>query len=324
MELFKDHWLLIAFLAPLFWAMVNMIDVYFVDGIYQDELDGTIIFSLFQMVPWLVLFWIVDIPLGEVMHTERLLGAGSTTALSFLGGVLYACSFYCYFKTLFRHNDASLLQVLWNLTVVVVPALSFLLFGEILPVWQYVGMVVVLLGATMLSLNPKLRERISKNYLATILGAVFFLSLSMIVQDRAYGALTQVYGSDGFWVGFFFFGVGAFVAGLATAFLTKRNPLPLVKRYGNVFILGEGIYFLGTLFSQRALDIAPSASSVAVIETFVPVFILLYSLLIIAFFSIAVKKKSKVVKKIYSEQIGGIWIKIIATSIMAFGVYIIS
>ena len=156
-----------------------------------------------------------------------------------------------------------------------------------------------------------------------MLGAVLFLSLSMIIEERAYNLLNETYGDQGFWLGFFFFSLGAFTAGLLFALGFKRNPLPLIRKYYKIFFLGEGIYFLGNLFSQKALDIAPSVSYVAAIETFTPVFILAYSLLILFFFSYILKRKNEAVERIYSEQISGILTKILATIIMAIGVYII-
>ena len=156
------------------------------------------------------------------------------------------------------------------------------------------------------------------------MGAVLFLSLSMIVSEKAYNLLGAKYGDQGFWMGFFFFSLGSFTAGLLFSIYSKRNPLPLIKKYYKIFLLGEGIYFFGNLFSQRALDIAPSVSYVAVVETFVPVFILAYSLLILFFFSYILRRKNETIKRIYSEQIGGIWVKVLATIIMAIGVYIIS
>ncbi|MDD4901485.1 MAG: hypothetical protein PHS62_05330 [Patescibacteria group bacterium] len=322
LEFFKQHWLAIAFLAPMFWALVNIIDVYFVAGVYRDELDGTIITGLFQIIPWPVLFFVADFRLADAVNFHS--GVDPTLWLSFLGGGLYTASFYFYFKALFSKNDVSLLQIFWNLTVVAVPVLSFLLLGEILPLVKYAGLVIALLGATMLSFNAKLRGNFSKRYFLIMLGAVLFLSLSMITEEKAYNLLNNTYGAEGFWLGFFFFGLGAVAAGLLCAAFFKRNPLRLIKKYYKIFLLSEGIYFLGNLFAQKALDIAPSASYVAAVETFVPVFVLIYSFLILFIFSAIIRKKSEVIRKIYTEQIGGIWAKALATVIMALGVYLIS
>lgn len=318
----KSHWLAIAFLAPMFWALVNIVDVYFVDGIYKDELDGTIISGLFQILPWPIIMFLTGLGPKEVV----VLGAtaGGAAPLSFLSGILYSASFFFYFKALFKKNDVSLLQIFWNLTIIAVPFLSFLFFRETLSAVEYIGMAVVLLGATVLSLNTRIRNGFSKRYFSIMLGAVIFLSLSMILQGEAYDRLYNTYGQEGFWIGFFLFSLGAFTTGFFFAVLAKRNPLKLIRKYYKIFIIVEGVYFLGTMASQKALDVAPSASFVAVIETFVPVFVLVYSLIILFLFSVFTKKKNQAAPRVYSEQISGIWIKILATGIMAAGVYIIS
>ena len=301
----------------MFWALVNIIDVYFVNGVYENELDGTMIAGLFQIIPWAILFFVVDLKLPSVSDFKILW-------LSFVGGILYTSSFYFYFKALFNRNDVSLLQILWNLTIIAVPVLSFFIFGEVLPAYKYLGMAIVLGGATILSFNPKIREKISGRYVGIMMGAVLFLSVSMIMEGKAYDLLYEAYGAQGFWLGFLCFSLGAFTTGLAFAVFARRSPLSLIRKYYKVFLLGEGIYFLGNLSSQKALDVAPSASYVAVVETFVPVFILIYSLLILLIFYRIFKRESEVIKRIYTEQISGVWTKVFATVIMALGVYIIS
>lgn len=53
-------WLLLAFVAPLLWAAVALIDTYFVHGVYAEPLDGAGISGLFQSSPWLL------VPLGLI------------------------------------------------------------------------------------------------------------------------------------------------------------------------------------------------------------------------------------------------------------------
>ena len=157
-----------------------------------------------------------------------------------------------------------------------------------------------------------------------MLGAVLLMSLSMVIENHAYGLLENSYGARSFWLGFLFFSLGAFLGALLLAIYAKRNPLPTIRKYYGIFFIGEGLYFLGNFASQKAISIAPSVSYVALIETFGPVFIMAYSLLIIFFSSFLLHKKTAAVKRIYSEQIGGIWVKVLATVIMAVGVYVIS
>ncbi|MDD5750167.1 MAG: EamA family transporter [Candidatus Pacebacteria bacterium] len=318
-DFLQNHWLILAFLAPMFWALVNIIDVYFVGNVYKDALDGTIIAGLFQILPWTILIFFLKVNPG------RLVNINQTLFISLLGGFLFASSFYFYFRALFSHNDAALLQIIWGLTIIVVPVLSFLFWGERLSLYKYSGMAIILSGATMLSMSKGLKAKIEKSYLLMMSGGIVFLSLSMVFENRAYANLAaRGLGNQGFLIGFLFFSIGAFLAGIFFAIVGKRNPWPLIKKYLKILLLLEGISFLGNFASQGAISMAPSVSYVAAVETFLPAFIVLFSLLILFYFTYIAKKQGQIVKKIYQEQVGGLWVKIIATIIMAVGVYIIS
>lgn len=328
-EILTRNWLLVAFLAPMFWALVNIIDVYFVGEIYRDELDGAIISGLFQIIPFGILaLFFLRIDLGQFVifdGGDNVFWIDPIILLALLGGFLFTLSFYFYFKALFKHSDVAFLQIIWGLTVVAVPILAFLFWNETLSVVKYVGMSITLLGAILLSANRKLREKFSFRYLWIMLWAVVMISLSMVFEDKVYSDLSaRGLGEQGFLLGFMCFSLGAFFAGAFFAFARNRNPLPLVMKYAPAFLFLEGISFFGNLASQRAIDIAPSVSFVATVETFVPVFILFYSLLILFVFSYIIGRKTKVISRIYKEQLDGIWVKIFATFIMAVGVYIIS
>lgn len=329
LDFLSHHWLLLAFIAPLFWALVNIVDVYFVSEVYKDELDGTIITGLFQVIPFFILgLFFLKINIKQFINLSP--GNGIITVdplllLGFLGGFLFTSSFFFYFKALFKQKDVAFLQIIWGLTIIAVPILAFLFWGEKLPIVSYAGMGLTLAGAIFLSFNKSLRNKLSFRYLAIMLSAVIIFSLSMVFEDRVYGELTlRGFGDQGFLLGFLCFSLGSVFCGLFFAILSKRNPIPLIKEYGHIFILLEGITFFGNLSSQRAISVAPSVSFVATIETFVPVFVMVFSLIILFYFSFILAKRTKTFEKIYREQLDGIWIKIIATVIMAMGVYIIS
>lgn len=325
---FTEHWLLLAFLAPMFWAAVNLLDVYFVDGVYRDEFDGLIISSFFQILPIAVVLLFLRIDFGSFVgfsYSDGVIGLDKFLWLALAGGLAFNFSFYFYYKALFNTNDSALLQIFWGLTIVVVPVLSFLLWGERLSLYIYLGMAITLLGVTILSASKKFQAKIFSRYSLIMVGAVFFLSLAMVLEGKAYESLAgRGLGDQGFLLGFLFFALGAFLSGLIFSIIKKRNPWPLLKKYWKVFILLEGMTSLGNFTSQRAIDVSPSVSYVATAETFVPVFILGFSLLVLFFSSNLLKIKSLVIERVYGGQLNGVWLKIVATLIMAFGVYIMS
>lgn len=319
-DFLQSHWLILAFLAPMSWALVNIIDVYFIGKVYKDALDGTIIASIFQVFPWIILAFFLKIDISQFINFGT---HGSSfwidpiLFVALFGGFLFTASLYFYFKALFNHNDVALLEIIWSLTVIAVPIISLFLFGEKLSFYKYLGMGVVLLGATMLSMSRGLRSKISSRYIWIMVGAVIFLSFSMVFEDKVYSDLTaRGLNNNGFLVGFLFFSIGSFLTGIFFAIAGKRNPFPLIKKYLKILLILEGISSFGSLASQGAISVAPSVSYVAALETFIPVFILLFSGLIL----LCVPS----LKKIYGEQLNGIWVKVIATVIMVVGVYIIS
>lgn len=321
-----NHWIIVAFLAPMFWALVNIIDVYFVGGVYKDEFDGIIISSLFQMLPWPILVFFINLDISPYVgfSKESTFYFAPVLFLSFLGGFLFSVATYFYFKALFGENDVALLQIIWNLTAVFVPIMALLFFGERLGYYKYLGMLVVFIGATILSTNSKMKLKLSRKYMAMMLGGVFFVSLGMVLEERAYSILgAESLGSNGFWIGYLFFSLGFLSYGLIVMFWKKRNVFPLIQKYFAIFLLAEMLSFLGILASQRAIDISPSVSYVATVQTFGPFFIVFFSLIILGYMYL-LKKKDKIFKTIYNEQVDGIWIKAASVVLMAWGVYIIS
>ena len=319
---FVSSWMIVSFFAPTFWAAVNVLDIYFVRGIYEDEMDGIIVSSLFQMIPWIFLPFVVTLDFSFLGEGESIFQSLHVW-LAFLGGMLFSASFFFYFKALFSDSDVSLLQVLWNLAIVVVPILAFLFYGEQLLFAQYGGMGVVLFGATLLSFSSKIRRKLSSKYFWIMAGAIILLSLSMVTEDRAYLGLSTG-NSDGFWTGFLFFSLGDFFAGALFWISSGKNILPLVRKHYKIFALAEGLSFVGTMASQRAISLAPSVSYVATIETFVPVFIIIHCLIISIFFLYFKKDKAKVAAEMLADSLDGKWIKVAATAVMALGVYMLN
>jgi len=315
-----NQWLFFAFLAPIFWAFVNIIDVYFVDRVYKDELDGVIISGLVQIafLPFFLFF--SNFKIIDFINFKLAEGLVNVLALSFVGGFIYMLAIYFYFKSLFNKNDVTILQfLLWSSNIIVVPVLSFFLLGEILQPYKYIGLMIVLIGAIVPLFHSKITEKFSRKYIYSVLGATIFLSLSMIIGKNTYDLLSIAYGNKGFWIGMVFFSFGAFVAGTLFAISSKRSPWPLIRIYYKPFISIETIYYLGNVFSQQALNIAPSASYVAAVDAFVPVFILVYSIVILLLSSI-LKINNRAIQKIYTDQITGFWVKVLATIIMVIGI----
>lgn len=308
-----NNWLLIAFITPFLWALVNIIDVYFVDSVYEDEYDGAMISGAFQIVPWLL------VPIGIIPFSFPGTHAAS---LAVLGGIFFLLAFFFYFRALFSRNDVALIQVLWNLSVPLVPFLAWIFLGERLDVVHYTGIVIAFGGAMLLSFDPKIRSYGFVSMTGVMMAAVFFLSLSMVIEEWAYTV------AGDFWSVFLLFSLGATITGIGLSFLDKKGGLErfrhiggLSRKYFLVFLSAETLALLGTLTSQRAIDLSPSVSFVAVIESLVPAFVIAVSFLL----SIVLFAKNRTLAgKLYRDQLVGLRMKVVSIALIAYGIYLIA
>ncbi|OGW31104.1 MAG: hypothetical protein A2X59_01690 [Nitrospirae bacterium GWC2_42_7] len=93
-------------------------------------------------------------------------------------------SIFFYFKALFASGDAVANDLLLNLSIPIVPFLSFIFIGEHLAAIHYVGIGISFIGVSILSFNDKFRIKQVRGVFLIMIGAVIFLALSMIIEPK--------------------------------------------------------------------------------------------------------------------------------------------
>lgn len=307
-----SSWLFMAFAAPMLWALVNVVDVYFCKEVYRDDYAATAISQIFQIIPWIAVPWI-----GFTLPETRL------ALLAISGGFLVSISYFFYYRSIFSAGDVTLIQTIWNGTSIVVPILAYFLLSERLGIVQYVGIVIVLIGATLLSLGGKIIKTRTNKIIGNMIFTTILFSFALVVEDRVYESVPFRDGLLLFMLGSFLAGVCFLVIHLISDYKTK-----LLKVRPNFFIwfaVVAIIDLLGMTAFQRAIDIAPSVSFVATIESFIPAFVMILSLIIVLFsFLIKSLRKREEIKKMCQDQFIGWKTKTIAIVVMAAGVYLIN
>lgn len=306
------YWFLMALFSPLLWALVAIIDNHFVHGIYEDEYDGMVISGVFQLLPWLL------VPLGVVEFTFP---GVEMAALAFLAGGLFILAFLCYFRTLFVHNDSALAEIFWNLSVVVVPFFAWLLVGEVLKGANYAGIGIAFLGTLLFNFDGGVKRVGFLRVAFPMLGAVVFLSLSMVLSRQVYEAL-----KPDFWSVFLLFSLGATMTSLVVLIIMREDAFRKVKKIATLskeyllyFCLAEGLSLGSTFTSQRAISLAPAVSFVSVLESLVPGFVMLFSLFMVQIIKVSGQTN---VGDVYKRQLSGAVIKIFALALVVIGIYI--
>lgn len=307
-----QNWFLIALIAPCLWAIVAIIDTHFVHGVYEDEYDGTVISGVFQSLPWLL------VPLGVI---EFIFPAVEAAILAFLAGGLFLLAFFSYFKALFVSNDSALMQILWNVSVLAVPFFAWLFIGEVLTSTHYAGIGLAFVGIMFFNFDRKIKGIGFRKITLPMLGAVGALSLSMVVAKKAYQL------DPDFWSVFLLLSLGATITAPAILAIGKKNPLQRARKivalsgkYFFFFAIAEMLSITATITSQKAISLAPAVSFVAVIESLVPVFVMLISFVIVLVF----RSTESIDVRPYRNQVSGMGIKILALVFIVVGIYAVA
>ena len=258
-----NNWLIIAVIPPLLYAIVSLFDAYFVDRrIFNNAREATIISALFGALPLLV-------PLLGLYEVQ--IPAPKVAMVAALTGALFMFHIYFYLAALFEKNDVVLGETIQNLSVFCVPFLAYFLIDEKLTTVHYVGIGIAALGVVFMYCYNK--PTVSGNFAgcSKMLISMLLFSLTLISGE-------WIYQHAAFWDGFMIFSFGMFMTGFVfiRAGDVKRVPRIVMTRW-RFFILAEGLTTLGILCSQRAVDISPSVTFIAITECLVAFFILLLS-----------------------------------------------
>lgn len=309
-----DAWLPVAFAAPFLWALVSVLDLHFVHGLYRDEWDGTLISGAFQLFPWLL------VALGILPFTPPPVEA---VLFAFASGAMFLASFFFYFRALFRYADSPMILVLWNFSVLVVPVMAWAWWDERLQPEHYLGIALAFAGSTLFVARDGLLRRGFLRIAGTMVWAVLLFSASMVLQKDAYR-----YAGDRFLDIYLIFSLGMVAATIALAALNPKATAARFRRFAGfkarhivLLVIAEVAALGGTLFSQRAIDLSPSPSFVAAVESSTPMFVMLLSLLLASVFARLDRAQASTM---FRNQTLGWQEKLIAISLTASGIYFIA
>ena len=307
------NWLLIALIAPFLWALVTVLDNYFVHSVYQDEYDGVVVSGFFQLLPWLL----VVLGLVEFQYPGHRIAS-----LALLSGAFFLGYLFFYFKALFISNDSAMADIFSNLSVVFVPFIAWLFIHEKLTLTHYGSVGIAFIGILIFFFDREIvKSRLNKFTFFMVLSAVF-LSISMVVSK---GAFQDVYD---FWSIFLLFCLGGFISGLFFLIISPKSIADRIRRLfwnnrhqNTAFFISEALSVVATLASQRAISLAPAVSYIAIIESLVPVFVMTISLVLAWWFG---KLGLLKIQKVYQQQFSSFVPKLIGTILLVVSIYIIS
>ena len=327
-------WLIFALISPFANALVNVVDVYFAKGVYENEWDGAAISCMFKIVALpSILIWVVlqgesQLVLSQFSEIDK-----SLFGLAFIGGIFYSLSSYFYFRAVMSGKaDVVFIEALFNLTAVFVPVLAVLVLGKVLTVNQWIGVVLACFGAFVLYVKAQdlsVENLIGKKTASMILASIC-LSICLVIESK-------VYESAPFIPIFCVFSCGCFMTGCAYAIVRKMKKMQsltsLCRRFFFIFIIMETLELIGALSQELALSMTESYY-VSTVYCFQPVFALVISgAMLVIFSTIALfprkfwklqAKLNGLAKEVHADQTGNLWAKAIGIVAITIAVILVS
>jgi len=259
------NWFYLALLAPLFYAMLNLVDDNLLQYVYEGPYMATVIAGVFGALPLISLLFL------RAGHISL-----SLAVQSILAGFLMTCNFFFYYKAL-DVEEPSIAIALYSLVPATLPFLAYFFLGEKMAGLEVIGFVLVLLASFALALVDVRKFKFSKALLPVLTGVVLVDALSVISKN--------VYNQVSFYPAYMTFCVGVGIGGLYFLFIMvyTKTAKQFKKLKGNlikiipILLIAEGI----NLAAEFTLNLAISRGPVAivkVIESIQPIFVLLFAL----------------------------------------------
>lgn len=265
-------WLLIAFGAPILYAISTHIDKHIVER-YFKNVDPAVLLTpstSLIVVPVIAYFGlgVIDIPLGDRF-------------VVILSGFLYMTGLLFYLRAL-QKEDASVVSPLFQTIPIFGFILGFLFLSELPTLIQTLGGLVILGGSVVLSLNfTGTHGRIKTTLILQMLAVALALALSAML----FKLLAAEYS---FWTLIFWSAVGEVSFGLLLLLYPpyfKQFLTFFTRERAGIWVIGsinEGINLLGVWCTRLALLFAP-LSLVQAINSTTPAFVFIIGILLALF-----------------------------------------
>lgn len=262
-------WFYLALLAPLLYAVVNLLDDNLLQFVYKSPYIATFSAGIYGALPLLSLFFLDfrTIPTNLAI-------------ISVMAGFLTICYLFFYFKGL-ESDQPSIVSALFGMAPATIPFFAYFIVHERLSALQVVGFIIVLLASLGLAVTDFKKLKFSKAFLYITIAVVFMDAISIMTK--------YVYQKVDFYPAYMYFSVGMAIGGFTFLLLKLSDNKKQIKTIAKsikkllpIFIVAE----LTGLAAEFTLNLAISrgpVSLVKVIEGIQPMFVLIIALVLYPF-----------------------------------------
>jgi uncharacterized membrane protein len=194
-------WLLFAFSGPILWAASTHIDKYLIERYFKNS--DTAVLVVFTACIGLIM-----LPFIWIFEPSTLALPLASILVMVASGILYMGAMLFYLQAI-QSAEASVVAPLFEMSILFTFALGYLILGETLTRSNGLGVILIIAGALVLSLDRSFRfRRLKLRILLLMLFCTFILALSAVIFK--FFAIREQFWSTTFWiyVGEALFGIG--------------------------------------------------------------------------------------------------------------------
>jgi uncharacterized membrane protein len=277
-------WILLTFAAVLLWTLINISDKFVIDKWVKEPLIPMIIYCL------------LGIFFTAIVAICHLLGPITNTniILSLISGGFYFLMGYYYFKAVLI-EEISRLVPLFYLSSLLIAIFAAIFLGEVLSITKYLGILLLILGATIISVKKLEAPKLDKGTFYMILSATFLASYMLINKF--------VLDHTGYWTVFSWNRIGSFIFVLPILVIYRKKIIHSAKGLKLpaylMMCLNETVNIAGIIL----ITIATSIGLVTVISglsAIQPLFVFFFTIILSLAFPHIIKEEIN--KKIITQK----------------------
>jgi drug/metabolite transporter (DMT)-like permease len=234
----------------------------FLGGVYARRLGS------FRSLFWSQLAGLASIFLLAVVLNSSFYVPVQVILLSPIAAMLYSAGYLFFFKG-FEIGNVSIIAATMNLWAVFTMLFAFLFMGQRLSALQTLGVAMIILGATLASLNWKEMDnqafRLSAGVKETIFGALcfgVFWNVSEIISEQVGWLLTTLLVKLG--IGFFLFGFALLARRKIGLAMSAAKTKWIILSMGVIEVSAVGLVNYGLTIGDAIL-ITPIASALSIV-----------------------------------------------------------
>ncbi len=279
------YWILFTLLATLLWALGNIIDKHILSKWITKPIIPVMFVGIIGLLSSVVIYFFQGY---ETLSSINIVWA-------FIAGTLYILTNIFYYKAI-NLEEASRVMALFQITPLFVSIIAAVFLGEIFFISTHVGIILLVIGAIIISSKNSISLKFEKSFWLMILASFSWASMMVITK--------YLLDFADFWTIFSYSRIGTIFVLIPIVYFNFKDLLLAIKEKGKKIILivsiPESIGIIAILFITIA-TVDGYVTFVNALSSLQPLFVLVMAVILSKFYPKIIKEeigKSTVIKKI--------------------------